>query len=83
MILAAAGMGLLVWALSRWLEARLEPAGTATQVIALGVPVTAGIAAYFALAHMLRVEELAYARSLLGRRLMKPRGTDSPPSTDN
>lgn len=64
---ATAGMGALVWVLTRLLESSMTGDTVIVQLVALGVPVVAGALAYLGLAHLLRVEELDYVRGLLRR----------------
>ena len=65
---AAGGMGLLVWACYRAIVALWPGGGIVIEMLTVGVPVAAGVAAYFVLGSVFRVEELDYVRSLLGRR---------------
>jgi putative peptidoglycan lipid II flippase len=66
---AALAMGALVWGLYAAIEAVVDPTGTLEQVLAIGVPVIVGVVAYVGLANLFGVEELAYVRGLISRRL--------------
>jgi putative peptidoglycan lipid II flippase len=68
---AAAAMGLVVWASSVVAERGLRPAGLVEELIALGVPITLGVATYLWLAHRLGIQELEYARGLVNRRFRR------------
>jgi putative peptidoglycan lipid II flippase len=68
---AAAAMGLVVWASSIVAERGLRPAGLVEELIALGVPITLGVATYLWLAHRLGIQELEYARGLVNRRFRR------------
>lgn len=70
-VLAALAMGVLVWATSAAAEAALGTATLTAQVLTLGIPIAVGVAAYLSLAYALRIEELDYARSLIGRRFSR------------
>jgi putative peptidoglycan lipid II flippase len=71
-ILGAAGaMGALVWFTSQALESVLDPRSFVGGALAVLVPVAVGALAYIVFASALRVEELAYARSLVSRRLRR------------
>jgi putative peptidoglycan lipid II flippase len=71
-ILGAAGaMGALVWFTSQALESVLDSRSFVGGALAVLVPVAVGALAYIVFASALRVEELAYARSLVSRRLRR------------
>lgn len=65
---AAGGMGLAVWLTWKVLDGLVTPAGILAQALVVGAPVAVGVASYLGLAHLLRVEELAYMRPLLTRK---------------
>jgi putative peptidoglycan lipid II flippase len=67
-VVAGAGMGVLVWLSSRWLENTMTFTGFAEQAVGVLVPVLVGVISYLALAYLLRVEEMRQVRSLVGRR---------------
>jgi putative peptidoglycan lipid II flippase len=67
-LIAAAGMGLVVWITSVVVERGLSPAGLWAELIALAVPIAVGVVSYLALAHRLGIQELEYARGLVARR---------------
>lgn len=71
-------MGALVWTTSRVLESLLHPQSFVEQTVAVLLPVGLGATAYVGLAVAFGVEELAYARSLLGRRFRKAEEADEP-----
>ena len=68
---AALAMGLVVWGASVVAERSLRPAGLLEELIALAVPITLGVGVYLGLAHRLGIQELAYARGLLNRKIRK------------
>jgi putative peptidoglycan lipid II flippase len=68
---AAAGMGVVVWALSEVLSRALDGASALEQAVVVLVPVGVGAGVYLILANLVRVEELAFVRGLLGGRLRK------------
>jgi putative peptidoglycan lipid II flippase len=65
---AAAAMGLVVWALARGLDSVMNGDALIAQLAALSVTVGAGAAVYLGAAYLLRIEELDYVRSLVRRR---------------
>jgi putative peptidoglycan lipid II flippase len=65
---AAAGMGLIVWLMSRAAETLISPTGFAQQVALVLAPVVVGVAAYLGLAYFIGVEELTQVRGLITRR---------------
>jgi putative peptidoglycan lipid II flippase len=65
---AAAGMGLLVWAVSAAGQGMLDPAGPLGDLALVVLTVGTGISGYLALAHLLRVEELGFVWALVRRR---------------
>ena len=65
---AAAGMGVIVWLVSKATESAITANGFGQQVVLLMVPVVVGVAAYLGLAYLLRVEELTQVRGLVSRR---------------
>lgn len=70
---AAAGMGLLVW-LTLGTVARFVDEDTLLgQGIAVFVPVAVGVVSFVGLAYALKVPELAYVRSIIGRRIGRDR----------
>jgi putative peptidoglycan lipid II flippase len=75
-VIAAIGMGIAVWGASTLMEGALEPDTFISQAVVLGISVVIGVVTFLALAHMLGVEELSYARSLLGRRFAKETDTE-------
>jgi putative peptidoglycan lipid II flippase len=75
-VIAAAGMGIVVWGASALMAAVLDPDAFVPQAVVLGTSVLIGVVTFLALAHMVGVEELAYARSLLGRRFAKEPDTE-------
>ncbi len=66
---AALGMGLVVWAVSAFIEEAVSKATLAGQILAVAVPVAVGVISYLALAYVFRVHELEFARSALARRI--------------
>jgi putative peptidoglycan lipid II flippase len=64
-------MGVLVWGASLATEAVVGTTTFTAQVVALAVPIGVGVVAYLAVAGMLGIRELDYARSLVGRRLSR------------
>jgi putative peptidoglycan lipid II flippase len=70
-VVAAALMGAVVWALATVLEALLGTESLMAQIVTLGVSISAGVGTYLAVAHALGIEELDYARSLIGRRFSR------------
>ncbi len=66
--LAAAVMGLLVWAASATLQRVMDPDGFLEQAVALLAPVAVGTAAYLGLAAALGVEELSFVKRIVRRR---------------
>jgi putative peptidoglycan lipid II flippase len=68
---AAAAMGVLVWATSSVMGRLLGSQGFVAQATVLGISVLIGVLSYAAFAQFFGVEELSYARSLLGRRLIR------------
>jgi putative peptidoglycan lipid II flippase len=72
---AAAAMGAVVWGASRLIERTLDTSALGGQLVAVGVPVIVGVVAYLGLCLLFKVEELAYVRETMGRRLgPKPQG---------
>jgi len=71
---AAGGMGLLVWLCYRAIVTLWPGGGIGIEMVAVGVPVAAGVAAYFVLGILFRVQELEYVKSLLGQRLASAPG---------
>jgi putative peptidoglycan lipid II flippase len=65
---ASAAMAVVVWGLARGLDSVMNGDALFAQLVALSVTVAAGTATYLGAAHLLRVEELDYVRSLLRRR---------------
>lgn len=65
---AAAGMGVLVWALAAASERLAGPAGLLGDLVVVALPVAAGAGAFLALAHLLGVEELGFVWGLVRRR---------------
>ncbi|MFN2594687.1 MAG: murein biosynthesis integral membrane protein MurJ [Actinomycetota bacterium] len=65
---ASAVMGLVVWGTMRATQHLVDAASIYKQAVGLLVPVCAGAAVYLGAAIGLRVEELGFLRSLLGRR---------------
>jgi hypothetical protein len=57
-----------VWALWQLLERAIDPTGLIEEAVVVALPVAFGAAAYLALARVLGVEELDYARGLVLRR---------------
>jgi putative peptidoglycan lipid II flippase len=68
---AALMMGIVVWALSAVLETLVGTETLMAQIVTLGVSISAGVGTYLALARALGIEELDYARSLIGRRFSR------------
>ena len=68
---AAAGMGLAVWGADTAARRIIAGDDAIAGMIELGIPITVGVVAYLGLAHLLRVEELAFARGVLGRRVKR------------
>lgn len=69
---AAAGMGLLVWTVSRAVDPIFGEGGVLSQTIGLILPVGAGVIAYGGLSYLLKVEELGMVTGLLARRTRPP-----------
>jgi putative peptidoglycan lipid II flippase len=69
MVAAAVAMGTLVWGLYAAIQGTVDPTGTLEQLLAIGISVVAGVAAYLGFANLFGVEEIGYARALLTRRL--------------
>ena len=69
MAVAGAAMGGLVWVVATTLEDAIAPTGSGAQALGLIVPVLVGIVSYLGFARVLRVEELAQVRSLIGSRM--------------
>ncbi|MDQ3751478.1 MAG: murein biosynthesis integral membrane protein MurJ [Actinomycetota bacterium] len=65
---AAGGMGLLVWLCYRAIDGLWPGGGILIEALTVVVPVAVGVAAYFALGNLFRVEELEYVKLLLGRK---------------
>jgi putative peptidoglycan lipid II flippase len=75
---ASAAMGAIVWLISVVVENALSPAGVVESTIAVAAPVVAGAIAYLGFATLFQVDELAFVRTLVGRRLGRPpEGRDS------
>jgi putative peptidoglycan lipid II flippase len=70
-LIAAGAMGIVVWGASVIAERGLRPAGVVEELIALGIPIGLGLAIYLGLAHRLGIQELEYARGVVGRRLRR------------
>jgi putative peptidoglycan lipid II flippase len=70
---AGAGMGVVTWLTAEGMDRWLSSGDAGTQLIGLIVPVAAGVMSYLGLAHLLRVEELAFVTGLVARR---PGGPD-------
>jgi putative peptidoglycan lipid II flippase len=70
--LAAAGMGVMVWGASRLVEHVLTPNGLLEGAVAVALPIAVGAGAYLGFATLFHVEELAFVRSLVGRRFSGP-----------
>ena len=70
-VVAALIMGVMVW--GAWLasDAVFGSASTAAQLVSLIIPIGVGVAVYLGIATMLGIEELDYARSLVGRRFSR------------
>ena len=66
---AAAAMGVVVWAASRGLEAIVSTDALTGQIAAVAVPIALGVGAYLGFCLLFGVEELAYVRTLVTRRL--------------
>ena len=66
--LAASGMGLLVWVTLEGVNRVVNQGALVGQAIAVSVPVLIGLVSFVGLAHLLRVPELDYVRSVVGRR---------------
>jgi hypothetical protein len=64
-------MGGLVW--GAWLaaDAVFGSASAAAQLVSLAIPIGVGLVAYLGAASILGIEELDYARSLVGRRFSR------------
>lgn len=79
--LAAAGMGVLVWLALEGVTSLVDEDTLVGQGISVAVPVMIGVASFVGLAHALKVPELDYVRSVLGRRLgrNKARGNGAAP----
>jgi putative peptidoglycan lipid II flippase len=75
-VVAAVGMGIVVWGTSTLMERSLDPDAFISQGVVLGISVVIGVVSFLALARMLGVEELSYARALLGRRFRKEADTE-------
>ncbi|MDQ3767763.1 MAG: murein biosynthesis integral membrane protein MurJ [Actinomycetota bacterium] len=71
---AAGGMGVLVWLCYRGIVVLWPGGGIIIEMLSVGVPVAVGVAAYFVLGALFRVEELEYVKSLLGGRLASASG---------
>ena len=67
--LAAALMGVVVWMSARLLREVLDPQAITGQILAVGIPVALGVAAYLGACILFRVEELEHVRGLVTRRL--------------
>jgi putative peptidoglycan lipid II flippase len=76
-VAAAAGMGVVVWSAATVLDRLLSPDAFVSQAAALGACVVIGIVTFVGLAHALGVQELGYARSLLGRRFGREADTEA------
>ena len=74
--IAAAAMGLLVWLSLEVVTRFVDEAALVGQAIAVFVPVLVGVSSFVGLAYLLRVPELAYVRSVVGRRLGRGRAAD-------
>ena len=61
-------MGAVVWGISVAIEGVVEPLGLGQQLLVLGVPVIAGVAAYVGLSIAFKVEEMSQVRALVARR---------------
>lgn len=82
---AAAGMGLVVWGLYEVCTSLVNDSGLVGQAVVVAIPVIGGLAAYLGLAVALKVEELAYVKSLVGGRLRRGRsgtGNSTPGGTE-
>ncbi|MDQ3957216.1 MAG: murein biosynthesis integral membrane protein MurJ [Actinomycetota bacterium] len=65
---AAAGMGVVVWLVSRSVSSLAESGSLAGMATGVAVPVAAGAVSYLLLARAFRVPELQHVTSLVGRR---------------
>jgi putative peptidoglycan lipid II flippase len=66
--MASLGMGLLVWAAYTATSGLIEPTSFLNDLVIVLVPVIAGAASFLGLCVALRVEELDYAKAVIGRR---------------
>jgi putative peptidoglycan lipid II flippase len=69
---AAAGMGIVVWLVSRSLAGMVGQTGAGAQIVVLAVSIATGVVAYTGIAALLGVEELGYVRQLVVRRRPPP-----------
>ena len=74
---SAAVMGIVVWGALEGIQAVIDEDAFVGQAISVMVPVVAGAIVYLGAAHVLKVPELGYVRSVVGRRLGRG-GTPSP-----
>jgi putative peptidoglycan lipid II flippase len=66
-LLASLAMGVVVWWASQLSEQLFAGAGLGGEAAAVALPVAVGALSYFALAHLLGVEELRHLKGLIGR----------------
>jgi hypothetical protein len=66
-------MGLLVWGVYSATSALIEPTTFLNDLLIVIVPVIAGAASFLGLCVALSVEELDYARAVVGRRFASQR----------
>jgi putative peptidoglycan lipid II flippase len=71
--IASIGMGLLVWGVYSATSALIEPTSFFNDLVIVIVPVIAGAASFLGLCVALSVEELDYARAVVGRRFASQR----------
>jgi putative peptidoglycan lipid II flippase len=71
--IASIGMGLLVWGVYSATSALIEPTTFLNDLLIVIVPVIAGAASFLGLCVALSVEELDYARAVVGRRFASQR----------
>lgn len=77
---AAFGMGFLVWATHRAVDAVIDPTDFVGDALTVGIPVAAGVVSYLALARLFGVEELRFVRSVLSRRMPATEPNGATPS---
>ena len=70
--IASLGMGLLVWGAYSLTSQLIEPTTFLNDLLIVAVPVVAGAVSFLALCVALGVEELDYAKAVVGRRFTTP-----------